>query len=113
MTARNACVMFAIFLAAACGSARPNGGASAAPRVGAATAADRTCSRDLDCVLAEDCCGCSANGQRLAVNRERLPALESGAAAACTMTCAPVPEPHRTCGATAARCAGGLCIPVL
>lgn len=113
MTARMLVLAAAISMLAACGGTRPNEGASAAPRVGAATAADRVCSRDVDCVLVEDCCGCSSSGQRLAVSRERLGALEAGAAASCTATCAPVATPHRTCAATQARCAGGLCVPVL
>ncbi len=104
-----------VSLSAACAGAQSGAGAAAdAPHIGAATAADRACSRDVDCVLVDDCCGCSTGGQRLAVTRTRLTDLESSAEAACaTRQCAPSPTPHRSCTATAARCAGGLCVPNL
>ena len=104
-----------VLLACACAGAQSGAGAATdAPRIGAATAADRTCSRDVDCVMVDDCCGCSGGGQRLAVTQSRLAELQASAEAACaTRQCAPQPAPHRSCTATAARCAGGLCVPNL
>jgi hypothetical protein len=113
MTLRTIYLAVVLAVLSACGGSRPDENASAAPRVGVATAADRVCSRDLDCVLVEECCGCASSGQRLAVSRARLEALESAAASVCTAPCMPVLTAHRSCTATEARCAGGLCVPVL
>lgn len=104
-----------VSLACACAGAQSGAGSGTdAPRVGAATAADRTCSRDVECVMVDDCCGCSGGGQRLAVAQSRLAELQASAEAACAnRQCAPSPTPHRSCSATSARCAGGLCVPNL
>jgi hypothetical protein len=105
-------VMLSFF--AACAGGRPAPTADDRTRIGAASAEDRTCSRDSECVLVDDCCGCSQGGQRLAVRSDRVAALESGADGACeTRRCAPIGPQHRSCEATASRCSGGLCVPAL
>jgi hypothetical protein len=97
-----------------CAGGRPAGSATDRTRIGAAAAEDRACSRDSECALVDDCCGCSLGGQRLAVRSERVETLAAGGDAACSARhCAPVPTPHRSCDATAARCLGGLCVPAL
>jgi hypothetical protein len=104
-------VVLALFVTA-CAGARPGGSPGAGPHIGAASMEDRTCSRDSECVLVEDCCGCSSGGQRLAVRADRREALEASAGATCgERVCATVVSDHPSCGAAAARCSGGLCVP--
>jgi hypothetical protein len=110
---RHLLVPAALFFVLGCASARPLS-ATDRPRVGAAGATDRTCSRDSECVLVDDCCGCSYGGQRLAIRSDRFDALAAEAETACgTRHCAPAQSSHHSCTATAARCLGGLCVPAI
>lgn len=103
-----------LLLSAACASARPAPSPDDRTRIGAAGAAERTCSRDSECVLVDDCCGCSQGGQRLAVQSARVADLASAADDACAARrCAPAHPQHHSCRATAARCSGGLCVPAI
>jgi len=105
-------VPFALILA--CAGGRPAPSPDDRIRIGAAAMEDRTCSRDAECVLVDDCCGCSQGGQRLAVLSERVTVLEAAGESACSeRRCAPVRPQHHSCTATAARCSGGLCVPAL
>jgi hypothetical protein len=104
---------------AAC--AAPQSGASSSSSSGAAASRgvaspameDRACSRDSECALADDCCGCAQGGQRHAVRRDRVEALQSASESACGQRNCPGGAAHRSCEATAARCSGGLCVPAL
>jgi hypothetical protein len=103
-----------VLSASACAGGRPAPSPDDRTRIGAASAEQRTCSRDSECVLVDDCCGCSQGGQRLAVRGELVPSLETAADDACAARrCAPVSPQHHSCRATAARCSGGLCVPAI
>jgi hypothetical protein len=102
-------LLFVLLVACGGGYEPPTSGP---PAIGNATAEDQSCSRDSECTLVADCCGCSRQGRQQAVNRERIDALESAASTDCTDAHCPVGDSeHRSCRATAARCLGGRCIP--
>jgi len=105
-------VLMIAALGAACGSpARDSGFA----QVGQPGADEQTCSRDQDCVLVEDCCGCFSGGSRTAVRADAVEGLSAAAESACAgRTCAEgIESNHRSCQASAAACRGGRCIPSL
>src|SRR6478609_7078221 len=88
--------------------------ASELPRAGEPEAAEQSCWRDSECVLADDCCGCGRGGLRMAVRGDRLTTLTERSATTCeNHSCAEQPSQHRSCTASAARCAGGRCVPAL
>jgi len=90
------------------------GPAREGPRVAEAAPEDIACSRDSECVLVEDCCGCALGGTKTAVRADRVEAVAERDADTCEeRTCGSAPSEHRSCEATAARCAGGRCIPAL
>ena len=109
---RHLAVWFSLALTA-CGSGY-EGPTSGPPAIGNASADDQSCSRDVECTLVADCCGCSREGRQQAVNRARVEALEGAASSDCAEAHCPVGESaHRSCSATQARCVGGRCIPGL
>jgi len=107
---------FSLLLATACAGA-PQPGAVAAddvPHAAEPAAADLACSRDVECVLVDDCCGCARGGLRLSVRSDHLQALTERSASSCDQqTCGATKSAHRSCEATAARCLGGRCVPKL
>jgi hypothetical protein len=96
----------------ACGS---GGGMteSGLSRTGPPTPENQACSRDAECVLVDDCCGCENGGIRQAVRADAVESLESSADSACAArSCmAGQASQHRSCTASAAVCRGGRCIP--
>jgi hypothetical protein len=119
-SARRRCaLLFACALTLlACAGARSGpgatGGASDFPRAGEPEAEEQACSRDIECALVDDCCGCARGGLRMSVRSDRIDALTERSAAACEQrTCTERPSEHRSCNATAARCLGGRCVPTL
>src|SRR6476619_3724859 len=106
-------------LVASCASSGSNAPTTTAspselPRAGEPEAAEQSCWRDSECALVEDCCGCGRGGLRMAVRGDRLTSLTERSAAVCEQhSCAGQPSQHRSCTASAARCAGGRCIPAL
>ncbi len=107
------CFPFLFVLLVACGGGY-EAPTSGPPAIGNASGDDQSCSRDAECTLVSDCCGCARQGRRQAVNRERVEALESAADADCAEAHCPVGESeHRSCAATTARCLGGRCVPNL
>jgi hypothetical protein len=101
----------ALTVAAACGGYQAPPGP---PAVGTPEASDQQCSRDSECVLVQDCCGCTQGGLQLAVHRDSVERLESSASSSCSeVQCAGGASAHRSCEATSARCLGGRCIPNL
>jgi hypothetical protein len=87
---------------------------SPGPRAASPSADDQVCRRDEDCVLVNDCCGCAMGGTKQAVRADRQAALEAAADDGCAeRTCLELASEHRSCSATAARCAGGRCIPAI
>ncbi len=103
-------------LTAGCGTG-PSAGASPAselPRVATATPDEQACSRDVECALVEDCCGCAAGGMRTGVRAELLETAVERSAAECEhRSCGSQTSEHRSCEASAARCLGGRCVPAL
>jgi hypothetical protein len=102
----------------ACGGSGQNAGATAGasdfPRAGEPDAEEQACSRDTECTLVDDCCGCARGGLRTGVRSDRLDGLTERSADACEQrTCADQPSAHRSCSASAARCVGGRCLPAL
>jgi hypothetical protein len=102
----------------ACARSGQSGGTSASasefPRAGEPDAEEQACSRDVECVLVDDCCGCERGGLRTGVRGDRRDGLVERSAAACEQrTCAEQPSQHRSCEASAARCVGGRCLPAL
>lgn len=97
----------------ACGSSyQPP--AEGPPAIASASSEDQTCSRDSECVLVQDCCGCARQGRQLAVHRDRVEALQSSAEGECAeVSCPAGDSEHRSCGAEAARCLGGRCVPIV
>jgi len=106
-------------LLAACAGASQSGpgsssssGASDLPRADEPQAEDQSCWRDNECVLVDDCCGCARGGLRMSVRSDHLEALTERSASTCEQrTCSGQASQHRSCTATAARCAGGRCVP--
>jgi hypothetical protein len=108
-------IAFLFFFALACGNSG-GGGGSSYPRAGTPTAEEQQCSRDSECTLVDECCECALGGTRAAVRADAVEALEASADERCAnRECAADEErgPHRSCGATAAVCRGGRCIPQL
>lgn len=108
----------ALLLAPACASSSSSAGASASgsdlPRAGEPEAAEQSCWKDSECVLVDDCCGCGRGGLRMSVRGDRVDELTQRSAAVCEQrACGDQPSQHRSCTASAARCAGGRCIPAL
>lgn len=102
----------------ACSSGGPGGGvapgASAAPRVDAPEPAEQACSRDVECTLVEDCCGCAAGGMQTAIRTDAVEAVTERSEDVCAeRSCGGAASNHRSCSATAARCLGGRCVPAL
>jgi hypothetical protein len=93
----------------------PSAGATSDfPRAGEPEAEEQACSRDIECVLVDDCCGCARGGLRMSVRSDRVDALTERSTATCEQrTCADQPSKHRSCTASAARCLGGTCVPAL
>jgi hypothetical protein len=84
------------------------------PNAGEPEAAEQSCWKDSECTLVDDCCGCGRGGLRMGIRGDRLNTLVERSAAACEQhSCADRPSQHRSCTASAARCAGGRCIPAL
>ncbi len=84
------------------------------PPIASAASEDQACSRDAECVLVQDCCGCARQGRQLAVRRDRVAALQEAAPAECAAASCPVgASEHRSCGTDRARCLGGRCVPVV
>jgi hypothetical protein len=107
-----------LVLGASCArdAASAGAGASASdlPRAGEPTAEEQSCWKDSECTLVEDCCGCGAGGLRMSVREDRIGEVTDRSAAVCEQrSCPGQPSQHRSCSATAARCAGGRCIPAL
>lgn len=101
-------------LLAACSGGGATSSSSAGPRVAQASGEDLVCSRDEDCALVDDCCGCAAGGTKHAVRADRVPTLEQQAESECAAAqCTGMASEHRSCDAVGARCAGGRCIPRL
>lgn len=86
--------------------------ASGPPAIANASGEDQACSRDSECVLVQDCCGCQRSGRQLAVHRDRVEALQESSTAECAqVSCVVADSAHRSCGASQARCLGGRCVP--
>jgi hypothetical protein len=109
-----AIVLVSTFIALACstGGGRVESGLT---RTGPPGPAEQACSRDAECVLADDCCGCENGGTRQAVRSDAVQSLQSQAESTCAdRTCTNgIASNHRSCTATAAVCRGGRCIPQL
>ena len=109
-----------IVLSVAAGCAWTGGASQAStaegdfPRGGEPSAEEQRCSRDTECVLVDDCCGCARGGLRMAVHSQHLQAVSERADSACAArSCGPDPSQHRSCTAHEARCVGGNCLPKL
>ena len=97
-----------------CGGAGYTAPAGGPPAIAEPSAEDQTCSRDSECVLVQDCCGCERSGRRLAVRRDRVETLQSEATSTCAATsCVVAESAHRSCTASSARCLGGRCVPAI
>ena len=108
----------ALLSVAGCAGNAKNGGATASssdfPRAGDLEAGEQACSRDIECALADDCCGCARGGVRVGVRSDKLDALSARSESVCAeRTCAEQPSQHKSCQASAARCLGGTCVPAL
>ncbi len=105
------CSVLGVVLYACSGAA--SSGESGLARTGPPSAEEQACSRDSECVLVDDCCGCANGGIRQAVRADAVEAMSGAAEAACgTRSCAEgQASQHRSCAATAAVCRGGRCIP--
>ena len=96
--------------AAGAGAAEPDG----LQHADALEGEEQACSRDVECVLVDDCCGCARGGLRMSVRTDKLEAVTERSESACAeRTCSEQPSQHRSCTATAARCLGGRCLPAL
>ena len=105
-------------LAASCAGSSSKSPATASaselPRAGEPEAAEQSCWKDSECALVDDCCGCGRGGLRMAVRGDRMTTLTERSATTCEAhSCAEQPSQHRSCTASAARCAGGRCVPAL
>lgn len=97
-----------------CGGGGGGAATTDAPRIAATQAEDQACSRDVECTLVEDCCGCARGGMKNAVRADRVEALSAAAESECaSRQCGGTPSEHRSCTAAGARCSGGRCIPAL
>jgi len=105
-------VIFAV-VAIACGG--NNLVESDRARLAAPTPEQQACSRDSECTLAEDCCGCANGGTQQAVRADSLSDLEAAGASECAeRACTPsVQSAHRSCTASESVCRGGRCIPAI
>lgn len=102
----------ALMAALGCGAGAPP--PTGAPAIAEPAADDQACSRDAECVLVQDCCGCARSGRQLAVRRDRVDALEESSSAECAQaSCVVGDSAHRSCGASGARCLGGRCVPIV
>ncbi|MCC6873313.1 MAG: hypothetical protein IT378_03310 [Sandaracinaceae bacterium] len=82
------------------------------PMIASASPDDQQCTRDAQCVLVQDCCGCQRAGAQLAVHRDRVTELRAAAEGACaSVSCTVRPSEHRSCRASRAACLGGRCVP--
>jgi hypothetical protein len=113
-------VVLWVALAVVCaGCARSAAGAEAAEPDGlqhadALQGDEQACSRDVECALIEDCCGCAQGGLRQSVRADKLEAVTERSESACEeRACSGQQSQHRSCTATAARCLGGRCVPAL
>ncbi len=101
-----------IVLALGCAGATEQVGGP--PVVATAAAEDQTCTRDSECVLVQDCCGCERQGRQLAVHRDRVQGLVEASRAECSAVgCTVARSEHRSCATTRAACRGGRCIPAV
>jgi hypothetical protein len=94
------------------GCAGANAPPSGPPVVASASAEDQTCSRDAECVLVQDCCGCERQGRQLAIHRDRVEALTTVGRTDCgSVSCTVQESDHVSCRAGRAVCLGGRCVP--
>ena len=85
---RIALASLSLALVVACGGATAEAPPSGPPVVANASAEDQTCSRDAECVLVQDCCGCQRQGVQRAVHRDRVEALVEASQTECAeVTC--------------------------
>ena len=114
---RIACIAALVLFATACTKGSGPAGAVAADDFAHADAlepAEQACSRDVECVLVDDCCGCSRGGLRMSVRTDAREAVTDRSESVCAQrTCSELQSRHRSCAATAARCLGGRCVPAL
>jgi hypothetical protein len=104
----------AFVLFAGCGGPGVDQPVTGPPVIAQAGVEDQTCSRDSECVLVQDCCGCDREGRQLAVHRDRVQPLSEASAGQCAaVTCTVAHSSHRSCTATRAVCRGGRCIPAV
>jgi hypothetical protein len=112
-------VLWGVLALVGAGCAGPAAGAGAAEPDGlqhadALEGEEQACSRDVECALVDDCCGCARGGLRMSVRTDMLEAVTERSESACAeRTCSEQPSQHRSCTATAARCLGGRCLPAL
>lgn len=104
-------VLGVLFVVGCAGAPEPVAGP---PVVASATAEDQTCSRDSECVLVQDCCGCERQGRQLAVHRDRVAELTEASRAECNgVSCTVAPSSHVSCRTNRAVCRGGRCVPAV
>jgi hypothetical protein len=106
-----ALALLALFISLGCGSSGMI--ESDRKRLAAPTPEQQACSRDSECILVEDCCGCANGGTQQAVRNDVVEELESAGASECAdRACTPgVQSAHRSCTASESVCRGGRCIP--
>src|SRR5688500_290075 len=75
------CLAFVLGCAGASTAGASSGGGP--PTIAPPAAEDQTCSRDSECVLVQDCCGCDRQGTQLAVHRDRVEALTAAGTTDC------------------------------
>lgn len=110
---RTALLSFAVVLLVGCGSGNQLP-AEGPPAIASASSEDQACSRDSECVLVQDCCGCQRQGRQLAVHRDRVEELQASAQGECAnVSCVAGESEHRSCGAAGAQCLGGRCVPIV
>lgn len=103
-------LLFTLVLGCA-GAAPPPSGP---PMIAATTSEDQTCSRDSECVLVADCCGCERQGRQHAVHRDRVQPLSEASRAECSaVSCTVADSAHVSCRASHAACRGGRCVPAV
>lgn len=114
---RIACIAVWLLAAAACQKASGSAGATAPDgfaHADALEAEEQSCSRDVECVLVEDCCGCARGGLRMSVRTDKLEGVTDRSESVCAeRECSGVQSQHKSCTASAARCLGGRCVPAL
>lgn len=112
MRATVATTLLMLLVLGCAGAQEPQAGGP--PVVASATTEDQTCTRDSECVLVQDCCGCERQGRQLAVHRDRVEALTEASRAECgAVGCTVARSEHRSCATTRAACRGGRCIPAV